>query len=156
MAFQDIVVFWLLPFVLIFVLVFAILQKSKLFGDDKKQIDALIGVVIGVIFVAVPGPHVEMVISMLPILAIALVVILIFFLIWGFFIGKIEKIENWMKWTSLVLAVLFVIGLLYYLTPLSAIVDGYLSVNGETFFSIVIFIVILVLIGGLVRNEKES
>ena len=93
---------------------------------------------------------------MLPILAIALVVILIFFLIWGFFIGKIETIENWMKWTSLVLAVLFVIGLLYYLTPLSAIVDGYLSVNGETFFSIVIFIVILVLIGGLVRNEKES
>ena len=30
------------PFLLVFVLIFAVLQKSKILGEDKKQIDSLI------------------------------------------------------------------------------------------------------------------
>ena len=34
--------YWLLPFVLIFTVVFAILQKTQILGKGKKQIDAII------------------------------------------------------------------------------------------------------------------
>src|SRR3989344_5401509 len=39
-----------LVFVLVFVGIFAILQKSKVFGDGKKQIDALVAVAIAVLY----------------------------------------------------------------------------------------------------------
>ena len=41
----------LLPFLLVFVVVFAILQKSKILGDGKAQIDAIVGLVIGLILI---------------------------------------------------------------------------------------------------------
>jgi multisubunit Na+/H+ antiporter MnhB subunit len=41
------------PFLLIFFIVFAILEKSKLFGDEKKQLNALVALVIGLIFISI-------------------------------------------------------------------------------------------------------
>ena len=41
---------FLLPFALVFTLIFAILQKTKLLGDGKKQVDAIIGLVVGVFY----------------------------------------------------------------------------------------------------------
>ena len=38
-----------LPFILIFTVVFAILQKSSILGKDKKQIDAMVALVFGLI-----------------------------------------------------------------------------------------------------------
>ena len=45
---------YILPFVLVFTLIFAILQKTKILGEGKKQIDAIIGLVVGFILIAVP------------------------------------------------------------------------------------------------------
>jgi hypothetical protein len=42
----------ILPFILVFTLVFAILQKTKLLGDGKKQIDAIVSLVIGLILIS--------------------------------------------------------------------------------------------------------
>src|SRR3990167_646795 len=42
---------FILPFLLIFAIVFAILEKTKVFGDDKKQTNAIVSIVIGLIFV---------------------------------------------------------------------------------------------------------
>ena len=42
----------ILPFLLVFTLVFAILEKTKILGDGKRQIDAIVALVIGLIFVA--------------------------------------------------------------------------------------------------------
>ena len=71
-----------LPFVLIFVLVYAILEKSKIFGADKHRINALVSLAIGLIFLSV-GYAVDLVNQIVPILAVSLVAILIFLLIWG-------------------------------------------------------------------------
>jgi hypothetical protein len=155
MALNDLVVYYVLPFILIFVLVFAILQKSKLFGDGKNQIDALLAFVIAGLFVAVPGPHVEMTISMLPVLAIALVTILIFFLIYGFFNGDMSTVDSWMKYGSLVIAILFVVGVLYYLTPARGLLDSFLVESGEIFFSIIILIVVAIAIFFAVRTSGD-
>jgi len=45
----------LLPFVLVFTIVYAVLHKIKLFGKDSKQFDVMIALVMGL---AVVFPHV--------------------------------------------------------------------------------------------------
>ncbi len=45
----------LLPFMLVFTIVFAVLQKAKVFGDDKKNFNVIVALVMGL---AVVVPHV--------------------------------------------------------------------------------------------------
>jgi hypothetical protein len=44
----------LLPFLLIFAITYAVLDKAQIFGNDKKNINVIISLVMGVLFVA---PH---------------------------------------------------------------------------------------------------
>lgn len=109
----------ILPFLLVFVLVFAILQKSKILGEEKKQIDALIALAIALILVAVPQPR-AYIVDMVPWLAVALVVLLIFMLIYGF-VGEIDekkglRLPNWVRTGVLILSIIFVIVLVLYIT----------------------------------------
>lgn len=77
--FQDII----LPFILIFVVLFAILQKTKLLGDGVQQINAVVAFVIAGIFVAFSA-YVVWLKSFVIFLAIALFILFIFMLIYGF------------------------------------------------------------------------
>ena len=45
----------LLPFLLIFTIIFAILQKTKILGEDKKNLSVVVAVVVGLLVVV---PHV--------------------------------------------------------------------------------------------------
>jgi len=80
---------YILPFVLVFTLVFAVLQKTKLLGDGKRQIDALIGLVVGLILIAFPFAR-NVIVLLMPFLAVAIVVLLVFMLLYGFIMGKKE------------------------------------------------------------------
>lgn len=75
------------PFLLIFFLVFAILEKTKIFGDEKKQLNALISFVIGFIFVSAIFPK-EMVGNLILFLTIAIVVVFVVLILWGFVMGE--------------------------------------------------------------------
>ena len=77
-----------LPFLLVFFVVFAILEKTKLLGD-KKQINAFIAFIIGLIFVSVVFP-VEVVKNMILFLTVALITMFVALLLWGFAFGKAE------------------------------------------------------------------
>jgi len=97
---SDIMVNFAYPFLLIFFLVFAVLERTKLFGEDKKQINALISFVIGLIFVSFIHPK-EVVADLILFLTVALVVMFVILLLWGFVFGDIKegfKPEKWMKW----------------------------------------------------------
>lgn len=72
-----------LPFLLVFAITFAILQKSEVLGKGKKQVDAIVALVVGLMVVAV-GSVTNLITSLVPILAAGLVVLLAFFLLWGF------------------------------------------------------------------------
>lgn len=71
------------PFALVFVLVFAILDKSKLLGEGKRQINAIVSLVIALIFVSF-SRAVGIVVGLMPFLAVMLVIILVFYLMIGF------------------------------------------------------------------------
>jgi len=84
----------ILPFLLVFTLVFAILEKTKILGDERRQIDAIVALVIGLMFVAFDGPN-NIIVNMVPIFGIALVVLLIFMVLLGFLYSR--EVLNYIK-----------------------------------------------------------
>lgn len=86
---------FILPFVLVFTLVFAILQKTQLLGEDKKQIDALVGLVVGLFLIAFRYPR-DIVVLLMPFLAVAVVLLLVFMLLYGFIMGKTKGDETFL------------------------------------------------------------
>ena len=72
----------ILPFLLIFTVIFAILQKTKLI-EGKKGIDIIVALVIGLIFVGVQSV-VGFTLKLLPITAALIVVLLSIYLVFGF------------------------------------------------------------------------
>ena len=71
-----------LPFLLVFTIVFAILQKTKILGDGKKQIDAIVALVVGLITISF-GYATGIIISLVPFLAVVAVIILVFMMLYG-------------------------------------------------------------------------
>ena len=122
----------LLPFLLVFVLVFAILQKSKILGEGKAQIDAMVGAVIGLLLIGVPQPR-NIIIGIMPWMAVGISVILVFLILYGFVAGDLSgsNVKSWMKITFGILAGLFTIGVVLYVTGLWGIINGWLS-KGES------------------------
>jgi hypothetical protein len=74
------------PFLLVFFILFAVLEKTKVLGE-KKQINAFVALIIGFIFVSAIFPKVILANLML-FLVIAIVIVLVILLIWGFIMGS--------------------------------------------------------------------
>jgi hypothetical protein len=106
-----------LPFLLIFFIVFALLEKTKILGDGKTQLNALTSFVIGLIFVGAVFPK-AVVGNLILFFTIALVVVFIVLLLWGFAIGgdlkeKIIEKES-IKWVvGIVIVVAVIIALVW-------------------------------------------
>src|SRR3989338_2728060 len=74
---------YILPFILVFTLIFAILEKTKLLGDEKKQVNAIIGLIL----IGTPFAR-DIVVKLMPFLVIFAVILLVFMLLYGFIEGK--------------------------------------------------------------------
>jgi len=75
------------PFLIIFFLVFAILEKTNLLGKEKRQLNAFLAFVIGLIFVSAVYPKM-LVENMILFLSVALVILFVVLLLWGFIFSK--------------------------------------------------------------------
>lgn len=103
---------YILPFVLVFTLIFAILQKTELLGKGKKQIDALIGLVVGLVLIAFPFSR-TIVVELMPFLAVSAVILLVFMLLYGFVFGKKGDIFGEKgTWIKIVLAIILALALI--------------------------------------------
>jgi len=104
---------YILPFVLVFTLIFAILEKTKLLGDDKKQINAMIGLVVGLILVAFSHAT-HIVVQMTVFLAVSSVILLVFMLLYGFITGEKEGDPLRNKWLKAAFGIILGIGVIIY------------------------------------------
>lgn len=152
-----------LPFILVFTLVFAVLQKTKILGDGKKQIDALVALAIALIVVSF-GYATGIIISLVPVLAVGVVVILIFMLLYGMsFHGDFNMHDN-VKWTIGILAAIAVIiatmvatGAWGYVVDLFETGgDGTFNVTNLIFVVVVAIAVALVVMGGGKGGDKKK
>jgi hypothetical protein len=149
---------YILPFVLVFTLIFAILEKTKLLGEDKKQVNAIIGLVIGLILIGTPFAR-DIVVKLMPFLAIFAVILLVFMLLYGFIEGKKEAdVLPWgLKITfgillaiALVMVLLFITG--WWDNLFQSTSGSRLLINGIVIVAIVA-VVIFVVMGE--KGEKE-
>lgn len=148
---------FVLPFLLIFFIVFAILERTKVFGDDKKQINALIAFVIGLIFVGVAFPK-EVVENLILFLTVAIVVVFVFLILWGFVSGKELKIESTgLKWTAgIVLLVIVIISVLWATGIQGGVFDLLFGQSWSgTFWTNLLFVVLVgAALALILRNSK--
>jgi len=98
MAGETILQHWILtkfayPFLLMFFVVFAILEKTKVFGDEKKQLNALVSFIISLIFVSAVFPKL-VVENLILFLTVALIVVFVSLLLWSFLTGGDAKFNN--------------------------------------------------------------
>lgn len=78
---------YILPFLLFFTIIFAVLEKLKIFGDDKKNIHLMLGFILALLVVAQPG--ITLVVnSFLPKVSLFILVALMFLVIAGMFGAK--------------------------------------------------------------------
>jgi hypothetical protein len=80
---SDFAVRIIYPFLLVFTLVYAILQKSKILGEEKSQIDALAALSIALMVVAFSWST-DIIVNLMPFLAVSLVILLVFMILFGF------------------------------------------------------------------------
>lgn len=100
----------ILPFILIFTLIFAILQKSKILGDGKRQIDAIVSFAIALIVISF-GNAVGIITSLIPLLAVSVVVILVFLIMFAMLFQGDDKfrLHVGVKWVIGIMIAIVVI-----------------------------------------------
>jgi hypothetical protein len=106
---------YILPFVLVFTLVFALLEKTKILGEDKKQVDSLVALIIGIILIAFPFAR-DIVVELMPFLAVSVAILLVFMLLYGFIYGQTDKMEKGIKTALLIIGSLALITVLLIIT----------------------------------------
>lgn len=139
------------PFVLIFSVIFAILEKSKLLGEERRAINAVVALVIALLTtgaLSITG----IINKMIPLVVLAIVILLLFFLIYGLFGGEIVQVGLPMK-IGLGIASGIAVALIFLY---SANLFQYLSgeIIGIVLFIAVIIAVIGVVVGVSPKSEK--
>ncbi|RLG12476.1 hypothetical protein DRN73_02370 [Candidatus Pacearchaeota archaeon] len=131
------------PFLLVFFILFAVLEKTNLFGKDKKQLNALVSFVIGLIFVTFAHP-VDVVSNLVLFLTVALVIVFITLLIWGFLLGEV-KIEGALKSGLIgVLIISVTLAVLWAVGSIDPVITWFQNQNwGGAFWTNVFFIVMI-------------
>jgi len=105
---SEILTKFVYPFLLVFFIVFAVLEKTKVLGDDKKQLNALVAFIIGLIFVGAVFPKI-VVGNLILFLTVALVVMFVVLLLWGFIAGDIK--EGFKIPSGLKIALMIIVGI---------------------------------------------
>src|SRR3989344_4852290 len=88
------------PFLLIFFIVFAVLEKTKILGDDKHQINALVAFVIGLIFVGALQPKI-IVSNLILFLTVALIVMFVGVILFAVFLATLLAMGIWAEFFDL-------------------------------------------------------
>jgi hypothetical protein len=105
------------PFFFMFFILFAIFEKTKIFGEDKGRLNALVALVVSLIFVGTVFPK-SVVNNLVLFLTVSLIVMFVVLLLWSFVSGGSEiKLENqFVKWSVGVLVVLAVVAAVFWAT----------------------------------------
>ena len=148
---------FILPFLLIFFIVFGILEKTKLFGEDKHRLNAMLAFVIGLIFVAAVSPTL-IVNNLILVLTVAIVVVFLILILWGFAVGEPPQIKN--EGLKRFVGIVFVIGALAALLWAAGVQGGFFdflfrqSWSADFWTNFAFIAVIIVALALVLRKDK--
>ena len=81
---------FILPIILVFTVIFAVLQKSKVLGDGKRQIDSIVALVMALILVGFANAR-GIIVDLVTVMSVVLIVTLVFMILYGFVGGTTDK-----------------------------------------------------------------
>lgn len=127
-----------------FFVVFAILEKTKVLSSENKQLNALVSFVIALIFVGAVYPKL-VVANLILFLTVAIIVIFIILLLWGFLSGGEAKVSGGMKKVGIAVVIIAVILAVLWATGLgfSILDELFIQSWSVTFWTNVLFVVVL-------------
>ena len=155
---------FILPFLLIFFIVFGVLRKSKLFGEKSEQLSAGIAFVVGLIFVGAIFPKI-VVGNLILFLTVALVTMFVGLLLWGFVAGEglkfAEAPPQLRYFVGIVIAIAVVAGLLWAIGVQGTLFTGlydFLFKSGwsKDFWTNASFIAVVIIAMAFVLGKKSS
>jgi len=136
---------FIVPFLLMFFIVFAVLERTKVLGEDKKQLNAMLSFVIGLIFVGSVFPK-EVVSNLVLFLTVALVIVFIILLLWGFVSGaeKVEVSSGMKKFGAVVIFIAVIIAVLWATKSATLVTDLLFRQSwSQSFWTNLSFIVVI-------------
>ena len=141
---------YIMPFLLMFVVVFAILEKTELLGKGKKQINSIVAFIFSLIFIALPGA-VKTTQDLVPVIGVIVIILLSFMMLYGFAGGKPQENKG-LKITFGILIGLAIIATLMWSTGLSIIP----YFDNETVVSSILLIVFIIAIFSVVLSTTPK
>jgi len=160
----DIIEF-LVPFLLVFTIVYAVLQKTKILGDGRKNYNVIIALVMGL---AVVVPHftgmytsfdpVYVINSSLPQVSIILVAIVMVLLIIGVFGNEFDiagtSLAGWVALVAIIIvALIFGSSVGWFSLPMWL---GFLAINPDLQALIVMILIFAVIIWFITKEPKDK
>lgn len=151
---------YILPFVLVFTLIFAILQKTQLLGEGKKQINAILGLIVGLILIAFPSAR-DIVVQLMPFLAVSAVVLFVFMLLYGFVMGSTDG-DVLHKGVKIALGIILGLALITVLLYISGYWDPIWdfmfnrSGSGQIWVNVFLVVIIAGAIAAVVSSKDKS
>lgn len=153
----------LLPFLLVFTIVFSVLQKTKIMGDDKKNINVIFSMVLGLLVVI---PHVtnsyppdadvvEIMNKALPQVSLLFVALMLLIIMVGIFYPTQYGAGSW---TSIA-TIIGIVGLVWIFGASIGWFDGwdwFIYTFGEDAVTLAIVLIVFAVIIGFLTSEKKT
>lgn len=133
-------------------------KKTKVLGDNAKQANAIIALCIGLFLIAFP-PARDIVVNLMPFLAVFIVILLVFMLLYGFIVGKTDG-DVLGKWWKVAFGAILAISLIVFLLMITGYYDpikGYLlgtATGYQILVNLVMAVVIIGVIVAVVKGDK--
>lgn len=146
-----------LPFLLVFTVIFAILQRTKILGEGKARIDAITALVIALIVVAY-GYSTHIITTLMPFLAVSAVIILIFMLLYGFIAAGKEG-ADFSKFkipAGIIIVIALTIAVLVATGYWSTFIGWFTGNNSNAIVTNVVFIGIIIAAIAIVLGKKSG
>jgi hypothetical protein len=95
-----------------FVVIFALLEKTKLLGDDKRNANLIVSLIIGILFIGVQSA-VGFTLKIIPAVAVLIMILLCFWLIFGFIYSGATGLKGFHIALGIVFAIAFIVIILW-------------------------------------------
>jgi len=154
----------LLPFLLVFTLIFSVLQKTKFLGEDSKKYNVIISFVMGFMFVT---PHilnkpvlgydpVDLVNSVLPTVSVLVIAVILFLILVGIFAaGEYQGAKGFYG----IIVIVSLLLILYIFGAAASWWTGWSWLHqflGDDTVAVLVMIVVFGLIIGFVVGDEKS
>ncbi len=156
---SELLVKFVYPFLLIFFIIFAVLEKTNIFGKEKKQLNAFIAFVIGLIFTTAISPKL-VVGNLILFLSVAIVVVFVVLLLWGFVTGGEAKFDS--KPLKIIAGIIVLIAVVIALFLITGVWDDVTEIlfeqswSSDLWTNIIFIVVIAGALAAILLGTKAS